>query len=160
MLNQKPLTSFTRMGWASVAAFGLLLGAGCGGGGGNPGARTGGASGGTSGGTTGSTSINMSLVDGAGAAVPNNLLIVGGAYFAKALVKKNNAAVSGKVVVFAAANSSISMTPSSGTVTTDATGTAQVQLFASSITPTVITATVQDGSTQVSASLTVNGATN
>jgi len=163
MLNQKPLTAFAGVCCAAFAAFAVLLSAGCGGGGGNPG-TPGAASlgGGSTGGGSGSngTSIKISLVDGAGNAVPNNTMSIGGAYFAKAKVMKNNAPVTSVVVVFGTSNGTISMSPLSGTVTTDQTGTAQVQLNPLTISPTTITASTQDGSSTVSDSLAVNGQTN
>ena len=163
MLNQKPFTALARVCWVSFAAFGVLVAAGCGGGGGNPGIPGAGSIGGAgSGGTTGSsgTTIKISLVDGNNNGVPNNTMTVGNAYFAKALVKKNNAPVAGAVVVFGTSNGTITMNPLSGTTVTDQTGTAQVQLSPRTITPTTISATTQDGTTSVADSMTVNGQTN
>jgi hypothetical protein len=100
----------------------------CGGGGGSPGTVTGGS---TSTGS-GTSTLTLSVIDGAGAAVP--AIAVGGSYAASATLKdRGGLPIANRLVAFSVSNPAIAIL-SPDTALTDATGVARVVIAPASIT--------------------------
>ncbi|WP_395687361.1 hypothetical protein [Caenimonas koreensis] len=106
--------------------------------------------------------LTLSIVDSAGAQISNNSVTNGNVVFAKAVLKDGaGAAVPNKLVVFLSGSNLTKFQPSTGQVLTDAAGVAKVQLVPASLTTAgaetiTANATVPQASTPVNLTATID----